>query len=119
MANFKKIELGALAGGKVFLKDQLSLTSCEISVTSAPAGAKAPYSHKHNQNEEVYIFIKGTGEMTVDGDSFKVQEGSCVKVMPDGCRYLENTGKDDLCWICVQAKENSLEQYTFSDGEKC
>lgn len=119
MPNFTKIELGALNGGKTFLKDQLNLTSCEISVTSAPEGFKAPFSHKHIQNEEVYIFIKGSGEMSVDGDKFHVQEGTCVKVMPQGCRYLENTGTGDLCYICVQAKENSLEQSVYSDGEKC
>lgn len=131
MPNFKKIDLGtfaeiaetkendALPRGKVFLRDALGLTSCEISVNSVPAGIKAPYRHAHKQNEEIYIFLKGTGIMSVDGKEFPVGEGSCVRVAPAGCRGLESTGDEDLRYICIQAKENSLEQSLFDDGEIC
>lgn len=74
MANYKSTEIGNLAQigakyehGKAFLHDVLGLTSCEISVNFMPAGAKAPFNHKHKQNEEVYIFLKGEGTMTLDG----------------------------------------------------
>lgn len=55
--------------------------------------------------------------MMVDGESFDVSEGSCVRVAPKGNRSLENTGDGELQLICVQAKENSLDQYALSDGE--
>lgn len=131
MSNFKKIDLGIISGldaapassplqkEKIFLRDKLGLTSCEISVNRAPKGAKAPFRHKHEQNEEIYIFLKGRGMMSVDGEEFPVQEGTCVKVEPGRCRYLENTGDGDLDYICIQAKRNSLEQALFDDGEKC
>lgn len=120
MINFKNVELGKIVDiekGKAFLHDALELTSCEISVNSVPKGFKLPFNHKHKQNEEVYIFLKGEGVFTVDGKSIQVKEGSCVKVLPAASRTLENSGEGELQFICVQAKEKSLEQFGMNDAE--
>lgn len=123
MQNFTKTELGNLTGivnkknGKAFLKDALQLTSCEISVNTMPAGATLPFKHKHKQNEEVYIFISGSGTMALDNADIDVQEGTCVKVLPETARAME--AKTDLKYICVQAKADSLEQWGLSDAELC
>ena len=124
MANYKSTEIGNLAQigakyehGKAFLHDALELTSCEISVNFMPAGAKAPFNHKHKQNEEVYIFLKGEGTMTLDGQTITVQEGSCVRVAPQAVRSMQ--AKTDLQYICVQAKDGSLAQFALGDGEIC
>ena len=120
MTNFKNVELGKIVDiekGKAFLHDALELTSCEISVNSVPKGFKLPFNHKHKQNEEVYIFLKGEGVFTVDGKGIQVKEGSCVKVLPAASRTLENSGEGELQFICVQAKEKSLEQFGMNDAE--
>lgn len=124
MTNFKKEEIGTMAelgknyeNGKAFLHDLLGLTSCEISVSSMPAGIKLPFNHKHIQNEEIYIFLKGEGIMTLDNEVIEVKEGSCVKVLPKAVRTMES--KTDLQYICVQAKTGSLEQFGLGDAELC
>lgn len=124
MTNFKTVKIGTLnevgkiyEKGKAFLHDLLGLTSCEISVSAMPAGVKLPFNHKHKQNEEVYIFLKGEGTMTLDGEIVSVKEGSCVKVLPKVNRTME--AKSDLQYICVQAKTNSLEQFGLGDAELC
>lgn len=124
MANYKITEVGHLAQigtkyehGKAFLHDALGLTGCEISVNFMPAGAKTPFNHKHKQNEEVYIFLKGDGTMTLDGQSVAVKEGSCVRVMPQAVRAIQ--AKTDMQYICVQAKDGSLVQFGLGDGEIC
>ena len=124
MANYKKTEVGNLSSvgtkyenGKAFLHDLLGLTSCEISVNCMPAGIKLPFCHKHKQNEEIYIFLKGNGIMALDGENVEVKEGSCVKVLPQAVRTME--AKTDMQYICVQAKEGSLSQFGFGDGEVC
>ena len=126
MENVKNVEIGKLneigqnfENGKAFLHDLLGLTGCEISVSLMPAGVKLPFSHKHKQNEEIYIFLKGEGILTVDNEKISVKEGSVVKVLPEASRTLENTSDNDLQFICVQAKTNSLEQFGFGDGELC
>lgn len=124
MSNFKNVEIGKISevgknyeNGKAFLHDLLGLTSCEISVSSMPAGVKLPFNHKHKQNEEAYIFLKGTGSMILDNEVVEVKEGSCVKVLPDAIRTIEAT--TDVDYICVQAKSGSLEQFGLGDAELC
>lgn len=124
MKNFKTVELGKLEevgkiyeNGKAFLHDILGLTSCEISVNAMPSGVKIPFSHKHKQNEEIYIILKGEGIMSLDGEIIDFKEGSCIKVDPIVNRTME--AKTDIQYICVQAKTNSLEQFGFGDGEIC
>ena len=122
--NYKTIEIGKIneigknyENGKAFLHDKLDLTSCEISVNNMPKGVKLPFNHKHKQNEEVYIFLKGEGIMTLDGQNVDFKEGTCIKVLPNAVRTME--AKEDVEYICVQAKANSLEQFGFGDGELC
>ena len=55
--------------------------------------------------------------MTLDNETIEVKEGSCVKVLPSAIRTMES--KTDLQYICVQAKENSLEQFGLGDAELC
>ena len=124
MTNFKNAEIGTLAeigekyeNGKAFLHDLLELTSCEISVTAMTAGLKIPFCHRHFQNEEIYIFLKGEGTITVDNKVIDVKEGSCVKIMPKAARTIE--AKTDMQYLCVQAKTNSLEQFGLKDAELC
>ena len=124
MTNFKILKIGKLdavsknyENGKAFLHDLLGLTSCEISVNSMNAGIKLPFNHKHKQNEEIYIFLKGNGSMTIDNEIIDVKEGDCIKVLPQAVRTME--AKSDLQYICIQAKTNSLEQFGLGDAELC
>lgn len=105
--------------GKVFLHDLVALTGCEISINCVPKGYKDPFKHKHIQNEEIYIFLKGEGIVTVDDKMIPVQEGSVVKIEPDAPRFLENTSESELQFICVQTKVHSLEQYGLGDAKLC
>ncbi|MFG6359184.1 cupin domain-containing protein [Taurinivorans muris] len=112
-------ELIGLENGKVFLHDTLALTGCEISVNSVPKGFKVPFNHKHKENEEVYIVLKGNGILTVDNEKIRVKEGSAVKVMPEAVRTLENASEEDFRFICIQTKTNSLTQFGLGDAELC
>jgi mannose-6-phosphate isomerase-like protein (cupin superfamily) len=101
--------------GKVFIKDLLSFTGMQISVNKLPAGASG-ICHQHKENEEAYIFIKGKGQMQIDKETFDVEEGSIVRVNTQGSRCVRNNSSEELQYICVQAKENSLNIDTFEDG---
>lgn len=108
--------LGRTVTGKLFLRDLVGMTGMQISINKLPAGRAVPFIHKHAQNEETYIFIKGRGQMQVDAKVFDVEEGTVVRIGVDGGRCLRNNSSDDLHYICVQAKQDSLSQETFEDG---
>ena len=125
MKNYSKTELGTMdavanmENGKAFLHDTLGLTSCEISVNSMPAGVKVPFNHNHIQNEEVYIILSGTGVMTIDSEDIALTAGTTVRIAPSAVRTMANTGNAPLTYICVQARENSLNQFGLGDGQIC
>lgn len=102
--------------GKQFLKDTLGLTGCEISINSLKPGSGMPFYHTHKENEEVYIFIQGNGQMQVDGEVIDVQEGSVVRVAPNGLRTWHNNSKEAMLYLVIQTRENSLNQYGLGDG---
>ena len=70
------------------------------------------------KSRETYIILKGAGYYQVDEDYFPVKEGSVIRVAPEGVRSLCNTSEVDMVYICIQAKENSLEEYTTDDGKR-
>jgi len=101
--------------GKAFLKADLGLTSCEISLNRMRAGSGMPFLHAHKQNEEVYVVVSGNGLFHLDGQELPITEGDVVRVAPSVARGFQ-AGTQDLCLICIQAKEGSLEQATREDG---
>ena len=129
--NYTATDVGALADlmghsikgpgftidGKVFLHDRLGLTSSEISLNLLPAGGDVPFLHTHRQNEEIYLFIGGSGEFQVDGQVIPVREGTVVRVAPAGKRAWRNTSDAPLYFVVIQAKSGSLEQYAGGDGD--
>jgi mannose-6-phosphate isomerase-like protein (cupin superfamily) len=102
--------------GKLFLKDLVGFTGCEISINSMAPGAGMPIYHQHQQNEEVYIFIQGRGQMQVDGEVIDVQEGTIVRIAPSGERIWRNNSSEPLLYIIIQVRENSLHQYGLGDA---
>jgi mannose-6-phosphate isomerase-like protein (cupin superfamily) len=104
--------------GKVFLKNATNATGTEISFNMLPPRTDLSYFHKHRKNEETYIFLKGSGFYQVDEDCFPISEGSIVRVTPEGIRGLTNTSDEEMIYIVIQSKENSLEEHTTADGER-
>ena len=102
--------------GKLFLKDHLGLTGMQVSLNTLPPGVALPFAHKHKKNEELYIFVSGKGQIQIDGEVIDVQEGTAVRVSPDGARTWRNNSEVELHYVVIQAAEGSLSQDTFEDG---
>lgn len=100
------------------MKNPTKATGTEISFTSIPPKSELNYFHMHYKDEETYIILKGFGFYQVDDDCFPILEGSIIRVAPEGVRSLCNTSEEDMVYICIQAKENSLEEYTTEDGKR-
>lgn len=118
-AKFTHASVGSLHGfeGKQFVKDSTGATSCEISFGSLPSGAAVPFFHSHKANEENYIILSGEGRFQVDDEAFDIAEGSVIRVATNCDRNLKCTSAAPLTYICIQAKEGSLEGYTMTDAE--
>lgn len=108
--------------GKVFLKPLLGLTGMEVSVTklpAIPAGAAIPFLHRHRAHEELYVFTAGRGQMLVDGEVIDVEEGSVVRVARDGARTVRAAPGEELHYLCIQARQDSVpDAEAADDGER-
>lgn len=113
---FQHPSLPAAVPGKVFLQELLGLTGMEISFGLLPAGRSMPFHHKHRQNEEVYLFLRGRGQFQIDGQAHDVREGTAIRVSPEGVRSWRNNSIEDLFYIVIQAKAGSIDGGTTTDG---
>ncbi len=114
MANFKKVSVSGTE--RVELHDKLELTGAEISVNVLPAGAGVPFVHYHKQNEEIYGILEGEGTAVIDGTSIALSAGDWVRISPAAKRQFSASADAAMKYICIQVKENSLENYTMTDG---
>jgi mannose-6-phosphate isomerase-like protein (cupin superfamily) len=103
--------------GKVFIGEALGSKGVEASFQLMPPGMSVPFLHTHDQNEELYVVVKGSGEFQVDDEKFAVDEGAVVKVSPAGKRSWRNTGAEPMIVLTLQYKEGSLTQSAMVDGK--
>jgi mannose-6-phosphate isomerase-like protein (cupin superfamily) len=102
---------------KLFLKKELGLTGMEVSLNKMLPDEEMPFYHMHQENEELYVFVKGKGQFQVDGEVIDVSEGTVIKVAPRGIRLWRNNSRETLYYIVVQAKADSLPDGDISDGK--
>jgi mannose-6-phosphate isomerase-like protein (cupin superfamily) len=67
--------------------------------TYAP-GARMPFGHRHRQQEEVYVIVRGSGRMKLDDEIVDVAEWDVIRVAPAVMRAFEG-GPDGLDVLCV------------------
>lgn len=56
--------------------------------------------HKHSGQEEIYFFIKGSGEMEVNENKFSVTKGDTV-LIEDGDFHRVHAGNEGCYFVCV------------------
>lgn len=114
MSNYSKWTFSKDA--RTELHDILGLTGAEISINNLPAGAGVPFVHHHKKNEEIYLILSGKGSAVLDGETIEFTAGDVIKVAPAVKRQFSAAADSPVSWACIQVKENSLEEYTNTDG---
>lgn len=129
--NFAAVNVGNLSGlgeyelqlgpdvkipGKVFGGAALKATGSEFSFQSFRPGTETGFLHTHKNHEELYFFLSGKGEFQVDGQVFPVEDGSVVRVSPEGKRSVRNNGGVPLVMLCIQYKADTFSAEDAADG---
>jgi mannose-6-phosphate isomerase-like protein (cupin superfamily) len=84
-------ELSSINHGAIKLAgDELGIKSFGLQVLDLPAGFIDYPEHDHAQDgqEEVYVVLAGSAELTVGGELVEAQAGSLVRVEPQSKRKL-------------------------------
>ena len=82
------------------VKDNTLLKNLIVSSTTLHSG-KSTSGHKHEGQEEVYMFLKGHGTMELDDKELHVIEGDCVLIEDGVFHRVHNNGSGDLYFVCV------------------
>lgn len=108
--------LGHTVESKLFVGEQLKSTGSEVSFMQLPSKTTISFLHKHKKHEEIYIFLKGTGQYQVDEDVFPITEGSIIRVSPNGSRTLRNDSENGMIYMVIQSVAGTLNGYNIADG---
>lgn len=102
--------------GKVFGGQVLGTKGSEFSFQIYAPGQEGGFYHTHKTHEELYFVLSGKGEYQVDGVNIPLQEGSVVRVSPEGKRTIHNKGNEPMVVLCVQYRETPFTQDDATDG---
>jgi mannose-6-phosphate isomerase-like protein (cupin superfamily) len=61
---------------------------------------KAPFGHRHREQEEAYVVVAGSGRMKLDDDIVDVEQWDVIRVAPTVVRAFEG-GPDGLEVIAI------------------
>ena len=85
--NYADVE--PLAPGMYFLREALSCAELGLTVLEADDGWEGkPHDHAAEGQEEVYLLVEGSCELSVDGESLALESGDAVRVDPEATRRL-------------------------------
>jgi len=82
------------------VKDNTHLNNLVVSSTKLRAH-KSTTGHRHAGQEEVYIFVKGSGQMELDHKIFDVTAGDTVLIEDNVFHKVHNNTDFMLEFICV------------------
>ncbi len=86
------------------------LDNIMVSMTQLHPG-KATRGHSHKKEEEVYIFLEGSGEMQLGGERFPVRKGDVVLIKGGRFHRVFNpNGPHDLKFLCIFEKYEKRER---------
>jgi mannose-6-phosphate isomerase-like protein (cupin superfamily) len=72
-----------------FAKGDLGAESTGVSHHRLKPGQRTPFGHKHENAEEVYVVIGGSGKMKLDDEIIEVEMLDAIRVSPEVVRAFE------------------------------
>ncbi len=85
------------------LKRDLKLTAIGVSLSKMDPGMGYPFFHAHEEQEEIFICLKGTGTILVGTDEVTMKPGDILRVSPDVPRALGNRTKEPCTFLLLGA----------------
>jgi uncharacterized cupin superfamily protein len=103
MARYDVVRFDELEGVVKKVRKALGVTAFGINYFDLPPGAEGLEHNETSTNqEEVYVYVKGSGRLRVGKDEIEVREGTAVRVNPEVTRQ-PIAGEDGLAWVAVGA----------------
>ena len=89
----------AKADDRYVVKDNTTLKNLVVSSTELQP-MKSTSGHKHEGQEEVYYFVRGSGRLDLDDKVIKFREGD-IALIQDGVFHRVHAGPLGVYFVCV------------------
>lgn len=94
------------------LRRELGVTSFGLNVLTLKPRQRGRI-HRHERQEEVYVVLRGTLTLALDGEELDVSEGGAVRVAPEVRRQLVNRGDEPVVLLAI----GGAGEHVGRDGE--
>jgi len=81
-----------------FARSDLAAEQTGVSFFRLKPGARQAFGHHHDEAEEVYVVLKGSGRVKLDDDIVEISRLDAIRVAPTVVRAFE-AGPDGLEWL--------------------
>jgi len=81
-----------------FARKPLGAERIGVSLQKLAPGARQAFGHRHEEDEEVYVVVKGSGRVKVDNDIVVLGEWDAIRVAPETMRCFE-AGDDGIEYL--------------------
>ena len=88
-----------------FAKGELDAERTGVSYFDVKPNQRSPFGHKHDEAEEVYVVIAGSGRMKLDGEIIEVEELDAIRVAPEVVRAFES-GPEGIRVLAMGARHD-------------
>ena len=78
-----------------FPRDELGVQELGIALIGVKPGQRQPFAHRHNEAEEVYVVVSGSGRIKLDDEVVELREMDALRLSPGVTRMAE-AGPDGL-----------------------
>jgi quercetin dioxygenase-like cupin family protein len=106
ITNLKQVENSAAARGPGlearFGRKHLDSEHLGVSYFRYAPGFRPPFGHRHEEQEEVYVVVGGSGRLKLDDEIIELQPWDTIRVAPEVVRGFE-AGPEGLEIIAVGA----------------
>ncbi|HUB98520.1 MAG TPA: hypothetical protein VMS11_01725 [Solirubrobacterales bacterium] len=72
-----------------FAKDDLEGEATGVSHHRVKPGKRQPFGHKHDEAEEIYVVLAGSGRIKLDDEIVEIERLDAIRVAPEVTRAFE------------------------------
>jgi uncharacterized cupin superfamily protein len=98
LVQLRELDDDAVAGGLSdtlearFARAALGAETIGVSLQRVKPGVRAPFAHRHANDEEVYVVVAGGGRAVVEGEVVELRPWSALRVPAGSARSFEADG---------------------------
>ena len=92
---------------------ELGARNLSVTWLTLPAGSRQAL-RSHEESEQAYVVVRGSGTMSVAGDTQAVREGDLILVPPATEHAMSNDGDAELSCVSIQSPPVAAEEL-YSD----